>query len=430
MVRRIRIQRAATFALALGVALAACDATAPSQAPNPTLTSAPQTPGATEPPATPTKAPRPPGEVYAEIRTAVEAIRGLQPTSAVDPVTIDETQLRANLEGEFDAAQTPAQLKDTEDLLITLGLLPKGASLRAITLDFQSGQVAGYYSPEKDELFVVNRTGSIGPVDEATYAHEFTHQLQDQHFDLDKLGLSATDQTDQSLGRLALVEGDATSTQGTWMTANLDSKELGELFAAALDPESLAALQRAPRYLRDTAIFPYQDGLAFVTRLLANGGYEAIDAAFVDPPDSTEQILHPDKYLQRERPITVTLPAVLFDGLGPGWTEAGQDTLGELLLRIWLNEGGIGTDVSRIATAGWGGDRLALLRNGDALSVLLQTEWDTAIDADEFAAAATTAVAKLAPGGRVVHEPGATTVWVAIGDGARMIVAVAVVAGQ
>ncbi len=246
MLTRPAVRSVTALALAVGVALAGCDATAPSQTPNPTLRPAPETPGATRPPATPNGAPRPPAEVYAEIRTAVEAVRGLQPKSAVDPVSIDETQLRANLESEFDAAQTPAQLKDTEDLLVSLGLLPKGASLRAITLDFQSGQVAGYYSPDKDELFVVNRTGTIGPVDEATYAHEFTHQLQDQHFDLDKLGLSATDQSDRSLGRLALVEGDATSAQSSWMTTNLDSKELGELFAAALDPESRGARQAAP----------------------------------------------------------------------------------------------------------------------------------------------------------------------------------------
>ena len=141
--------------------------------------------------------PRPAAEVYAEIRDAVDAIRGLQPTAAVDPVTIDEAQMRTNLQAEFDAAQTPAQLKDAEDLLITLGLLPSGASLRALTSTSRADQVAGYYSPEKDELFIVNRTGSLGPVDEATYAHEFTHQLQDQHFDLDALGIDAADQSDR-----------------------------------------------------------------------------------------------------------------------------------------------------------------------------------------------------------------------------------------
>ena len=83
----------------------------------------------------------------------------------------------------------------------------------------------------------------------------------------------------------------------------------------------------------------------------------------------------------------------MFDGVGPGWTEAGEDTLGELILRIWLNEGGVSAAGAAAATAGWGGDRVALLRGParGALSVVLHTEWDTAADADEFAAAATTA---------------------------------------
>jgi hypothetical protein len=419
-------QRTATVALALGMALAGCGTATPSSAPTQPSASVLATSIPAQPTAAATDPPRPPAEVYAEIRDQVVVIRGLKPTAAVDPVTIDETQLRANLEAEFDSSETAAELKEAEDLLITLGLLPKGASLRALTLDFQSGQVAGYYSPDKNELFVVNRTGSIGPADESTYAHEFTHQLQDQHVDLEALGIDVKDQSDRSLARLALVEGDAVSVQTAWMSANLDSKELGQVLAAALDPAAFAALQRAPRYLRESSLFPYQDGLGLVTRLLANGGYAAVDAAFADPPDSTEQVLHPDKYLVRETPIKVTLPKVLFDGVGPAWTEAGQDTLGELLLRIWLNEGGVSTAEARTATAGWGGDRLALLRGpAGALSVVLKTEWDTAVDADEFAAAATSAVAKVAPGGRVVHEQGSDTVWVAIGEGAVTIVTVA-----
>ena len=420
MTRPQSTRRSVPIMLVACLTLVACGTATPTAAPTQ------PTPTATAP--IPTSTPRPAGEVYAEIRAAVEAIRGLKPTAAVDPVTINETQLRTNLEAEFDATNTPAKLKNSEDLLITLGLLPKGASLRALTSDLQGGQVAGYYSPDKDQLYIVNRSGSLGPADEVTYSHEFTHQLQDQNFHLDALDLDAADQSDRSFARLALVEGDATSVQSSWMIANLDSKELGELLGAALDPEALAALQRAPAYLRDTVQFEYQDGFGFVTRILLNGGgYPAVDAVFADPPASTEQILHPDKYLVREAPIAVTLPKVLFDGLvGTEWSELSQDTLGELILRIWLNEGGVSTAVARTASAGWGGDRVSLLRGpAGARGLVLRSEWDTPVDADEFAAAASTVVAKVAPGGQVVHEPGSKTIWVAIGPGAVTVVTVA-----
>ncbi|MEO8273332.1 MAG: hypothetical protein ABI620_04635 [Chloroflexota bacterium] len=408
--RRSTRRSAASLALSLALALAVagCGSVTPSAAPTQAATPPPPTTGPV-----PTIAPssRPAAEVFAEIRAAVEAIRGLQPTASVDPVTIDEVQLRTNLEAEFDATYTPAQLKDIEELLAALGLIPGHSSLRTLTLDLQAGQVAGYYSPVKDELFVVNRTGRLGPVDEATYAHEFTHQLQDQRFDLDALGIDVADQSDRSLGRLALVEGDATSVQSTWMTTNLDSAELGELLAAALDPVAMAALNNAPAYLRDTALFGYQDGLAFVGRLLANGGYAAVDAAFADPPDSTEQVLHPEKYLTREQPIEVGLPARVPDALGAGWAEVGRDTLGELILRIWLTEGGVPGPQARTASAGWGGDRLALYRGTDGkTAVLVRTMWDTPLDAEEFKNAAQAAVTKLLPGGLVEWELGSTTV--------------------
>jgi hypothetical protein len=404
----------ASAALMLALALGGCGSDTRTPVPTAAPTAAPPFSGPT-----PTKGAtsRPAAEVFAEIRGQVVGIRGLQPTAAVEPVTIDEAQLRKNLEAEFDATYTLGQLKDTEDLLISLGLLPGGSSLRTLTLDLQAGQVAGYYSPEKNELFVVNRTGTLGPVDEATYAHEFTHQLQDQHFDLEALGIDSVDQSDRSLARLALVEGDAVSVQTTWMTANLDAREMGELLKAALDPAALEALNSAPAYLRDTAIFPYQDGLAFVTRLLAKGGYPAVDAAFADPPDSTEQILHADKYLTREAPVAVKVPSATPDVLGAGWTMVGQDTLGELILRTWLTDGGVAATAARTAAAGWGGDRLALYRGPDGkTAVLLRTTWDTPGDAEDFAAAARTAVSKLIADGAVSSDPGSTTVEILTGD--------------
>src|SRR6185369_8597419 len=299
---RHRADHRSVAAVVLAFVVGACGSTGPTAVPTIGPTQPPAAPTAS---AGPTPSPKSDAEQYADIRAAVEQIRGLTPTAAVDPVTIDAAQLTANLQGEFDADNKPADLKNAEDALITLGLLPPGSSLRALTLAFESGQVAGYYSPEKDQLFVVSRSGGLGPSELVTYAHEFTHQLQDQRIGLKTLNLDAHDQGDRSLGRLALVEGDATSVQTTWMTTHLTPQQLGQLMSEALDPAAVAALQNAPRYLRETALFPYNDGLTFVNRLIAAGGYAAVDAAFRDPPDSTEQVLHPAKYEHREKPDAV-----------------------------------------------------------------------------------------------------------------------------
>jgi hypothetical protein len=410
--RRSKVNALATLTAAATITLGACVTTAPTATP----TTAPTT-------ALPTGTPRPPAEVYAEIRAAVEAIRGLKPTADVDPVTIDETQLRKNLEAEFDKENTAANLKFSEEALIALGLLPAGSSLRKLTLDLQAGQVAGYYSPDQNQLFVVSRSGRLGPAEEVTYSHEFTHQLQDQSFDLDKLGLDAANQSDRALAQLALIEGDAVSVQTAWTVSNLTSAELGELLAASLDPAAIDALRKAPAYLRETSFFPYSDGLSFVDRLIGSGGYGAVNAAFANPPTSTEQILHPDKFAPREAPVDVKLPAGLANAMGSGWKEAGQDTLGELLLRIWLTQNAVPPAVAGIAVQGWGGDRLVLLRSSSGDSTIgVRTEWDTAGDADEFAASAGAALASLGGRHRLIHADASRTVVLAIGDGADRLV--------
>lgn len=400
--------------LAAALLVGACSRTAPTTAPTAT----------TPPPASASPGPShpPDAQVYAAIRKDVEAIRGLEPTADVDPVTIDEAQLRTNLTAEFDSENTATDLKFSEETLIALGLLPAGSSLRDLTLDFQGSNVAGYYSPDKDELFVVSRSGGLGPAEEVTYSHEFTHQLQDQHFDLGKLAVDATNQSDRALAQIALVEGDAVSVQNRWTTANLTPEELGKLLTASLDPKSLEALQRAPAYLRETSLFPYLNGNPFVESLIARGGYAAVNDAFAKPPVSTEQILHPEKYADGEAPIVVKLGSDIAKHMGAGWTEAGQDTLGEFVLRLWLTLNGVPSATATTAAAGWGGDRLVLLRGpSGALAVGLVTLWDTEADATEFAGAAEQAIERLGTTQTRALVSDSKAVVLSIGEGAKQL---------
>lgn len=409
-------RRAPALAWIAAIALAGCGTDVASTAPS--------TSGGTPAPATlapaPTPSPRPAAEVYAEIRATVEAIRGLKPSKAVEPVSLDAGQLRTNLTADFDKENTAQELRLAEDELITLGLLPEGTSLRQVLLDFQSGQVAGYYSPEKDQLFVVSRSGGLGGAEMVTYAHEYTHQLDDQALGLDKLGLDVADQSDRQLARLALVEGDATSVQSAYMTANLTPQQLGEVLAAAADPKALEALQKAPPYVRETALFPYQNGLAFVSTIMGSGGYGAVDAVFKDPPNSTEQILHPEKYVAREEPVQVALPDVA-SKLGAGWTAAGQDTLGEAILDLWLRQSGVAPADAGTAAAGWGGDRLVILRGpGGEVGIGIVTAWDTPADAAAFNYQASFA-ARALDAGSVVIVDAERHVIIAMGDRAAEI---------
>lgn len=362
------------------------------------------TPEASATPVVATEAPDP-LEVYRAIAADVAAIRQLEAPTRIDPKVIDADQLRKNLTAEFDASNPAAQVRIAERVYSALGLIPAGASLRDIYLELQGSQVIGYYDPKVDELFIVSRSGALGPTERLTYAHEFTHELQDRRFDLESMGLDdVTDQGDRGLAVLGLVEGDAVAVQTAWMTANLSPAELAQVAAEAADPALLAVLARTPAILLETSLFPYQAGAGFVSALLAQNGYSAVDAAFDTLPASTEQVLHPEKYLAREAPIEVGLPADLAARFGAGWTEDARDTLGELQLRVWLREGGAAGDDARVAAEGWGGDRAALLSapGGAGDVIVVVTEWDTEADAAEFRRAAADAVARLGLGGTTV----------------------------
>jgi hypothetical protein len=295
--------------------------------------------------------------------------------------------------------------------------------------DFQNSQVAGFYLPQDGRLYVVSRGGGLGPVEKTTFAHEYTHALQDQHFPLlQQLGVDKVPHGDQDLGQLALIEGDATVSMTFWARDHLSPLELIGLLGASLDPGQLAALNSMPAFLRDSALFPYQAGAQFATTLQLQGGWDAVNAVFDRPPDSTEQILHLEKYQRREKPVAVTLPTALAAAMGAGWSLDSEDTLGEFQLGAWLTDAGGSVPSAQqavaatTAAAGWGGDRVALLRGpAGAWAVLLHTTWDREADASQFFDAATAMLQTSGRVGTAVRVKNPKEIWVVLGSDATTV---------
>jgi hypothetical protein len=382
--RRLRQPlRLAAIAIAVAVVVAACGTSTQTLGPSPSaVASAAASAG-------PSSRPSPESDqaVYARIESQVEAVRQLQRTSTVTPVLLDSAGVHDWLT-KANAAQTnhAALAKETK-LFIHLGLLPAGSDLEQMELDLQAGQVVGFYDPESKGLYVLSDSGGVGPMQKITFSHEYTHALQDQVFGLDKLAIDAPDQGDRDLARTALVEGDATLAMTLWSTANMS---LLDLLAVVGDSSSAAQteqLAKAPTILRESLLFPYVDGLAFVQSIYDKGGWAAIDQLYANPPDSSSQILHPDLYSEKVKPVAVSVPAVPVS-LGSGWKLTMQDTLGELQLRIWLegeNPSSTATATAASATSAWAGDRVALYEgpNG-AWAVVLKTTWRSAAGAQAF----------------------------------------------
>jgi hypothetical protein len=143
-----------------------------------------------------------------------------------------------------------------------------------------------------------------------------------------------------------------------------------------------ASLREAPVILSETMIFPYFRGLVFCAALTNQGGWEALNKAYERPPQSTEQVLHPQKYLSAEpdRPTAVDLGSL---DPGPGWSEVGRNVVGEMQLGVMLRSQG-----GKKAGAGWDGDRFAVFEGPDErLGLVWFSTWDDEDEAREFAGA-------------------------------------------
>ena len=352
---------------------------------------------------------------YPEINAQVRDIRGLEEKQPIEPTIVSPDEMSEVLRTSFDEDYPPEQVAADEQLYHGLGLLPKDQKLADAYIDLLSSQVAGLYDPLKKKLYVVSKEGGVGPVEWVYYSHEYDHALQDQNFDLQKIQDGLDDQTDEALARQSLVEGDAYVLMTYWLQQNLTPEEIGQVIQASSDPEAQAALQRIPPIVQTQITFSALQGTQWVAGIQMGGGWGAINAAFAEPPVSTEQILHLEKYSAHEAPIAVDLPDDLASKMGPGWSVVLEDTMGEHQTSIWLGAGVVAAAAD--ASAGWGGDRITMLSGPDgAWAIAWRTAWDSDDDAAEFEVTAQRAVEKAGGPGQVLPGEGGTTRWVVVGS--------------
>jgi hypothetical protein len=326
----------------------------------------------------------PSGEVadaFAEIEAQVIALRGL-PAPHIGPAEIiDRAQLAEELEEMLDEEWTPAELRDANLTLRAMGLLTADQDLRELSQALLADQVIGFYDPTEKRMVVVSDEG-LSVLARITYAHEYTHALQDAAFSSFDAREELTDD-DAILARQALEEGDATAVMFGWaLDGNLTLEELTEV-STTPQPDTAGV----PGWMLRQLEFPYLDGLTFVTQLQAAGGWAQVNDAYTDAPVSTEQVLHPEKYLAGEEPIDLD-PIRMSEALGAGWEDLEPTTMGEAMIGIWLGELGVDQAIATGAAAGWGGDRLEVATGRDGEWIMgWHQAWDSAADAAEFLAA-------------------------------------------
>jgi hypothetical protein len=427
--RRVRYRPTAVLAsLVLCLSLvAACNSANPTStaAPSPspaTPAPAPTAPPSDAPAAAPSSGPIAADPIYDEIEQEVVAMRGLEPTAEVDRRTIDEAELKAQIEQLYHEESPPELVAANERFYKALNLLPDDASLEDLTIEMLSGGVAGFYRDDQKRLYVVSRSGEVGANEKITFAHEFNHALQDQHFSIFKDQEDVTNRSDWLLARQALYEGDSSLLMTLWASQNFSGEDFQNLLAEGLNDPSSAMLERMPAILRETLLYPYTTGLGFVQGQYAAGGWDAVDAIYDKVPETTEQVLHPDKYQAGEAAVEIDVPDDLQDRIGPGWERTLDDTFGEFQTGVWLRDAG--AENATDAAAGWGGDRVIVLEDGDNWAVLVGTEWDSAADAEEFEAAAGPIVDGLTDPAALLHGGTDTARWVVVASSDDVVEAI------
>jgi hypothetical protein len=341
----------------------------------------------------------------------VEHARGLDAKKPVPGVLLDRPALIARVKSHVSRELPPEAIRNEGLALQLLGFVPTQFDYEAAEYQLLQDQLAGYYEPADGTMYMASDLGDDEA--EATLAHELVHALQDQRWNLEERSKYRPGDGDRSEAVSALAEGDATSTMFDIMIA----RAAAGAHKTALDmPDDLFSEQirrgmnegpgaNAPHVMRTSLAAPYIYGTLFVHSLRRTGGWEAVNRAWEDPPTTSEQILHVDKWTAHEPAVSVAAPP--FATLGTGWSAADEDSEGELGTRIAFEEW-MDPKAAARTSADWGGDRGVLLTNGDRAAFVWRLRFDKGTNGkDDRSARAFAAVTKALEkslGATAVHE--------------------------
>jgi hypothetical protein len=367
------------------------------------------------------------GRLHA-IRDRIAAVRALSVGPEVQEGVVSRDALKEYLEEsakDLDAEER-RKLETYNIAFRMMRLIDADDDLqRAYSTSYGEG-VIGMYSPKDDRLVLVDDAKDGGPNEELTLAHEWVHALQDHAFDIEAFRKRGEDDRATELGRTlsCVVEGDATVASFRYMTQVYGptwlSRVVGANPAGRDEPD-------VPEVVRRSMAFNYRECLIFVTAVLARTGWDGVNKLYEQPPVSTEQILHPNRFFNNEAPQDV-ITTNLLESLGSGWKKLESTVFGEFdVYNYLLAAKGPDTTVARgaetdaaSAAEGWGGGRLSLYsqknKNGQNVVVHIALEWDTFRDLDEFRRQYDLLLTSLAYEARSQNENGAIWQWHSAGE--------------
>lgn len=329
----------------------------------------------------PLPAPRSPGKALDadfaaaadEVLGQMSEITGLKLRTPLKKSLRSREEIRAHIIQEMNEDKNPAERYAGQRSAEAFGLLPKGFDLDAFMVDLLTEQVAGLYDPKAHEFYVADW---IPIADQRmVMAHELTHALEDQHFEIEPWVKAARPNDDAELARESVLEGSAMVAMVEYLLQG-SGRSLEDL--PDIDPSMLIGdmaetpmLKKAPPFLKNALIFPYIDGLRFSAAVLKPSGWSGLPGLFTKPPVSTQQIMHPALYRSGKAPTPVALPP-MEKSLGDHWKKLEDNTMGEFgwkeVLKQFLDD-----ERATSLSAAWDGDRYMVFEQEQSKRLLLIT---------------------------------------------------------
>lgn len=334
-----------------------------------------------------------------EVLGVIGQVRGLQADRPVQKGLMRRDDLKQVLLSKLAEEYTEEEIQNEALLLKTLGLIPADMDYKAFMVSLLVEQIAGFYDDDTKSLYILE--GQATDTLDEVFSHELFHAIQDQRFGIGTLRDDAAKKnSDMMLARTALIEGDAV---GVMLDYTLRSKGQSfsdipgfpmiiKLSTSLMQGSGSAVFSSAPLSVKESLLFPYIAGSILVYEVKRKGGWDAVNKLYASPPASTEQVLHPERYMAADAPRAVHFE--LPDPASSGATRrvVYDNVMGELGWQVYFRQHqaeGTNPNQALSAAEGWDGDRILATQDGDSASVIVQnlSIWDTEADAVEFSQA-------------------------------------------
>ncbi len=321
---------------------------------------------------------------------SLSEITGFGLRRAVPYAMINRRELRAFLERRIHEEVKPEEIRIEEMLLKKFGLVPPDFDLKRTTIELYTEQAAAFYDFKRRKLFILESDDAA--LQQAALVHELAHALADQHFRLHRFLQRAGPNDDGALARLAVMEGQASYLMAELTARNLgqsleNSPELLDLMSRMIGaaPGESPVFDRSPLYLRESLLFPYTAGMRFQHAVIQKKGREGFREVFRRPPESTQQVLHPEKYLSGISAVRLAPPEL---AARRSYRKLAEGTVGEFDYAVLLRQY-VGEEAARRIAPAWRGGAYRLLEHRrEQRTALVQVSlWESDRDAQAFVGA-------------------------------------------